>query len=149
MPSIIPSYIYTLFAAVIVGTIAITSCALVTVNVKAAAEEQQLSNIANYVATQAMELAAVPPVSDFAASATVEVPALIGNQRYLIQIQNDQSQVWVQVNFGDLSEGSQGQRTQIPFNLNASGSYLSGSGPAFLKFVTNQTGSYLSLVGGS
>jgi hypothetical protein len=149
MPSIIPSYIYALFASVIVGTIVITSCALVTVNVKAAAEEQQLSNIADYVAAKCMELAAVPPATNLSVSVPVDVPALIGNRRYSIQIQNDQTHVWVKTNFEQSSEALGGQHTYVPLNLNASGFYISGSGPAFLRMDLNQTGSFLELYGGN
>jgi hypothetical protein len=52
MPSIVPSYIYVLFASVIVGTIIIGACGLSTLDIKNDADKQQLSNIADYVAAQ-------------------------------------------------------------------------------------------------
>ena len=64
MPSIIPSYVYTLFASIIVGTLVISSCGLVVVNVKAEAEIQQLTNIANYVATKSINLASYTPADN-------------------------------------------------------------------------------------
>jgi hypothetical protein len=45
MPLIIPSYVYTLFASLIVGTIVVSACSLSTLNVKTEAENQQLTNI--------------------------------------------------------------------------------------------------------
>ncbi|MCX6643943.1 MAG: hypothetical protein NT043_01870 [Candidatus Bathyarchaeota archaeon] len=56
MPSIIPSYVYSLFAALIVGAIIVSSCSLSMVNIKNEAENQQLTNIDEYVATQSLTL---------------------------------------------------------------------------------------------
>jgi hypothetical protein len=147
LPSIIPSYIYTLFASLIVGTIIIASCALVTVAVKNDAEDQQLLNISGYVAAKCLELASVPTAENLTASVAIDIPQLIGNQRYWIQIQNDSSQAWVQAGFG-ISSPDQ-RRTEIPLDVVASGLYQSGSGPVFLRYSSNNTGSFLSLYGGS
>ncbi len=45
MPSIIPGYVYSIFAALIVGTIIVYACSISTLNVKNQANNQQLKNI--------------------------------------------------------------------------------------------------------
>jgi hypothetical protein len=148
MPSIIPGYLYALFASVIVGTLIISSCALATINVKAEAEKQQLSNISDYVATKGMELVASAPSNNCTLKATLDVPPLIGNQRYWIRILNDSSRAMVEVGFGTIAVSSE-QRAYIPSDADASGIYISGSGAAFLQYHSNNTGSYLTLYGGN
>ena len=148
MPSIIPSYVYTLFAAIIVGTLIITTCALATLNVKAEAENQQLSNIADYVATKSMELASAMPTDSLTTKVSLDIPPLIGNQRYWIQIQNDSSGAWAEAGFGATPTPSE-QKAYIPSEVAASGSYISGSGPVFLEYQSNSTGVYLTLDGGN
>ena len=56
MPSIIPGYVYSLFAALIVGAIIVYACSLSTLNIKNQATNQQLKNIDEYVATQSLTL---------------------------------------------------------------------------------------------
>ncbi len=148
MPSIIPSYIYTLFAAIIVGTLVITMCGLAVANIKAEAEKQQLSNIASYVATKSLKLLSCAPSENLTASLQLDIPQLIGNQRYWIQIQNDTSSAWVEAGFGIMPTSSD-QKALIPSEVAASGSYVSGSGAVFLEYYSNSTGLYLTLDGGN
>jgi hypothetical protein len=148
MPSIIPSYLYTFFASIIVGTLIITTCAIGVINVKTEAEKQQLSNIADYVATKCMKLVDSAPSDNFTLRSVLDVPPLIGNQRYWVQILNDSSRVMVKAGFG-ATPGSSEQWAYIPFALFASGIYVSGSGAVFLQYQSNITGSYLTFYGGN
>ena len=148
MPSIIPSYIYTLFASIIVGTLVIAMCGLTVAEVKAEAEKQQLSNIADYIAAKSINLASAIPTDSLTTKVSLDVPPLIGNQRYWIQIQNDSSGVWVEAGFGATPKSSL-QKAYIPSEATAAGFYISGSGPAFLEYQSNSTGVYLKLNGGN
>jgi len=148
MPSIIPSYVYTIVASLIVGTLIVTACGLATVNVKAEAETQQLSNIANYIATKSMALLANTPSDNSNLTTNLDLPTAIGNQRYWIQILNDSSIAWVEAGFGD-TVFSSAQLATIPCIISASGIYISGSGPAFLECENSASGLYLNLYGGS
>lgn len=139
---------YTIFATIIVGTLVIGMCALAAAEIKAEAEKQQLSNIADYVATKGMELIASAPSANFSLKAALDVPSLIGNQRYWIQIANDTSKTVVNVGFGTSAVFS-GQDVVIPAQVYASGVYVSGSGAAFLQYQSNSTGVYLTLLGGN
>ncbi len=148
MPSIIPSYVYTLFASLIVGTIVIAACGLSTVNVKAEAEKQQLSNIAEYVATESLELISHATAENLTSTLHLDVPQLIGNQRYWIKIANDSAKTWVEVGFGTSALSSE-QRAYIPSEVVASGTYISGSGVANLECYADGSGVHLALFGGN
>ena len=148
MPSIIPSYIYTLFASIIVGTIVISACGLSTANVKSEAEKQQLSNIAEYVATESLELISHTTAENLTSTLHLNVPPLIGNQRYWIKIANDSAKTWVEAGFGTTAFSSE-QRAYIPSEVAATGTYTSGSGAAILECYSVSSGVHLTLSGGN
>jgi hypothetical protein len=148
MPSIIPSYVYTLFASLIVGSILICACALSTLNLKNEATQQQLSNISEYVATESLELTSHAQADNLTATLSLTLPTSVGDQRYWIQIKNDTAKTWVEVGLGTTPTNSQ-QRTYIPTDAAASGTYVSGLGVATLECTSNDSGVYLSLFGGS
>ena len=148
MPSIIPSYIYTLFASIIVGTIVIAACGLSTANLKYEAEKQQLSNIADYVATESLELVAHAEAENLTSTIHLNVPQLIGNQRYWIKVTNDSARTWVEAGFGTTVVSSE-QLAYIPSEVAASGTYTSGSGAAVLECFSDSSGVQLTLSGGN
>ena len=144
MPSIIPSYIYTLFASIIVGTIVISACGLSTANIKQEAEKQQLSNIAEYVATESLELISHAAAENLTSTLHLDVPQQIGNQRYWIKMANDSAKAWVEVGFGTTVLSSE-QLAYIPSEAAASGNYISGSGAAILECFSDSSGVQLNL----
>ncbi|MBN1358809.1 hypothetical protein JW988_08590 [Candidatus Bathyarchaeota archaeon] len=148
MPSIIPSYIYTLFASIIVGTIVISACGLSTANVKAEAEKQHLSNIAEYVAAESLELISHATAENLTSTLHLNVPQLIGNQRYWIKVANDSDRTWVEVGFGT-TVASSDQRAYIPSEVTASGTYISGSGIAVLQCFPEGSDVQLTISGGN
>lgn len=148
MPSIIPSYIYTLFASIIVGTLVIAACGLSTSNLKHEAEKQQLSNIAEYVATESLELVSHAAAENLTSTIHLNVPQLIGNQRYWIKVANDSAKTWVEAGFGTTAVSSE-QLAYIPSEVAASGAYTSGSGAAILECFSNSSGVQLTLSGGN
>jgi hypothetical protein len=148
MPSIIPSYVYTLFASLIVGTIVISACVLSTVNVKTEAEKQQLSSITEYIATESMELITHATAENLTSTLHLDMPPLIGNQRYWIKIANDSARTWVEAGFGTTAFSSE-QRTYIPSETYASGTYISGSGATILECHLDSAGVHLTLSGGN
>lgn len=131
MPSIIPSYVYSLFAALLVGAIIIYSCSLSTLNIKNEAETQQLTNIDKYVATECLNLLS-STVPNQNTTEFLNLPSQIGNQIYWIQITNDASGAWVESGFGTTNSSSQ-LRIYVPANILASGIFVSSYGRAFLQ----------------
>ena len=148
MPSIIPSYVYTLFASLIVGIIVISACSLSTANVKSEAEKQQLANISEYVATESLELISHTTAENLTSTLHMNVPPLIGNQRYWIKIVNNSAKTWVEAGFGTTVQSSE-IKTYIPVDVSASGDYISDSGAATLECYSDTAGIQLTLSGGN
>lgn len=148
MPSIIPSYIYTLFASIIVGTIVICACSLSTLNVRNEAEEQQLLNVAEYISTESLAVVSHAKTENSTSTLRLNVPSLIGDKRYWIQIANDSLRAWVEAGFGTIAQSSE-HRIYIPAEVSASGTYISGSGAAILACYSDSSGVHLTLSGGN
>ena len=131
MVTIIPSYVYSIFAALIVGTIIVSSCSLSMLNVKNEAEHQQLTNVDEYVAAQSLTL--VTHVTEDSQNATMflDLPSQIGNHEYSISIANDSSSAWVESGFGATVQNQ--PQIYIPAEINASGTFISGWGRPVLQ----------------
>jgi len=139
VPSIIPGYVYSLFAALIVGTIIVCSCSIIMLNVKDKAETQQLSNINNYIATQCLTLLSQTTDTNRNSTQYLSIPNQIGARLYWVRIANDSSKAWIESGFGSTIISKQPDM-YIPAKISASGTYLSSSGRAFLSCqIENQT----------
>jgi hypothetical protein len=132
MPTIIPGYVYSLFAAVLVGAIIVYSCSLVALNIKNQASTQQLKNIDEYVATQSLMALSQTTEENQNTTLFIDVPSQVGNQIFWIQISNDSSGARVESGFGTTASSSD-LHTNIPAAVNASGTFISGSGKAILQ----------------
>ena len=148
MPTIIPSYVYSLFASVLVSTIIVCACGLSISNVRLQAEEQQLSAVANYVASESMQLLSNNTVDNLTVTVQLDLPSSIGGQRYWVQIANDSATAWVEIGFGTITE-LQGQRSFVPTMVSASGTFVSGSGIASLCSVYDGANWHLIIQGGN
>jgi hypothetical protein len=146
MPSIVPSYIYTLFASILIGALVICMCGVSAVNMRVKAEKQQLVNVAEYIAAQSNELILHATRDNANSSVYLNVPSNIGNQKYWVQIANDSSRVWVEAGFGAALNYSE-QRAYIPCQVSASGVYTSFSGSAILECQTDSSGVNLTIRG--
>lgn len=147
MPSIIPSYVYTLFASMIVGSLLVVAFSLSTVNIKNEAEKQQLTSLAEYVATKSCQLVSTMKMTKLAVNFSLSLPSLIGNQRYWVQLKNDSYSAWVETGYGTTPQTSE-NRVPIPSEVSASGEFIGGSGSAVLQCYTQGEGTYLTLSGG-
>ena len=132
MPSTIPSYVYSLFATIIVGAIIVYACSASALNIRNEAANQQLSNIDEYVATQSLTLLTHTTEDKQNSTQFLDIPSQIGNQRYWIRITNDSYSTWIESGFGTTVTSSQ-PRIYIPAQVSASGTFISGSGKALLQ----------------
>jgi hypothetical protein len=132
MPSIIPSWVYSIFAALIVGSIIVYACSIASLNVKNQANTQQLKNIEEYVATQSISLLSHTTENNQNTTQFLDIPSSIGNQRFWIRIANDSSGAWVESGFGT-TLSSNNLQMNIPAYFDASGYFISGSGRAKLQ----------------
>jgi hypothetical protein len=146
LPSIIPSYVYSLFAALLVGIIIVYSCSQVTLGMENKAMQHQLSNIDKYVAAQGLVL--ISHISEGQNSTQyLDIPSAVGNQRFWLQIVNDSSGVYVQSGFGVTPYGTD-LRVEIPGDVDASGYFVSGSGrPILVCGLENQVVTLLLTMG--
>jgi hypothetical protein len=119
---------------------------LATSHVRQEAEKQQLLNIADYVATKSLDLASSATTANLTSTVFLDIPSLIGAQRYWIRIANDSSKAWVETGFGVNVLPSE-HRAEIPLGVSASGSFISGSGRAFLRCYSNSEGISLEIYG--
>jgi len=147
MPSIIPSYVYTLFASMVVGAMLTVAFSISTLNTKQEAEEQQLRSLAEYFATKSCELAAMTTADKSSANLNLNTISFVGNQRYWVQLGNDSFSAWVEIGYGTIPHATIRQ-VLIPTKVSASGIYISGSGPATLQCYRQETTIYLNLSGG-
>jgi hypothetical protein len=132
MPTIIPGYVYALFASVLVGVIIVYSCSVATVNIKNQASTQQLKNIDEYVAAQSLMVLSHTTEENQNTTQFLEIPSQVGNQMFWIQISNDSSGAWVESGFGTTVTSSD-LHVSLPAAVNASGIFVSSSGRAILK----------------
>jgi len=138
MVTIIPSYMYSIFAALIVGTIIVTSCSVSMMTLRNEAKSRQLVNIDEYVASQSLNLITQATENGQNTTQFLDLPSQIGNQEYSISLIGDSASAWVESGFGP-SVQSQPQ-IYIPAEVNASGTFISGWGRPFLQcFLENQT----------
>lgn len=147
MPSIIPGYVYSLFAALIVGTIVVASCSAVMLNIKNNAESQQLSNITEYIAAQSIVLLSQSNGNNSNSTQNLELPSQIGTQAYWIRITNDSNKAWIEAGFGTTPIHNQHEST-IPASVTASGTIVSTSGRASLNCVIENQSIVLKLTEG-
>jgi hypothetical protein len=148
LPSIIPSYIYTLFASMIVGALLIFAFNATTLPIRNEAEQQQLKHLSEYVATRSCELVSVAAISNMTIRLALNLPTFVGNQRYWLQLKNDSSVTWVESGFGAIFSMTE-HRMCVPEQTDASGIYVSGSGAAFLECQASDSTILLRLSGGS
>ena len=132
MPSIIPGYVYSLFAALIVGVIIVCACSVATSGVKNNADKQQLTNINEYIAAQSLTLLSHTTYDNQNTTQFLDIPTQVGNQRFWISIANDSSNAWVEIGLGAIVTSSD-IRVEMPAKVDASGSFISGSGRALLQ----------------
>jgi hypothetical protein len=148
LPSIIPSYVYTLFACMIVGALLIAAASMSSVNVKNQADLQELKNIADYIATTSFQLATSTEENNLTATVTLSIPVAVGNQRYWVQLDNDSFRCWVNIGFGRTPRIG-GQRTYIPSEIAAFGAYVSGEGLPVLRCYNDGSATYLEIFQGA
>ena len=140
MPSIIPGYVYTLFAALIVGAIIVCGCSMATLNVRNQAVKQQLQNIDQYVAAQSLAVITHTAEDNQNTTQMLDLPAQVGNQVYWLCLVNGTSGAEVNGGLGTTAASSAPTSVVIPAQIDASGIYSSSSGRAFLQCsVENQT----------
>jgi hypothetical protein len=140
MPSLIPTYVYTLFAALIVGSIIVVGCSTETIGVKNQALSQQLTNIDQYVATKSLALINQAVASGQNTTESLNLPSEAANQVYWVWLVNAGLGAEVKSGIGAVAVCNDQNGVAIPAQVSSSGVYVSNSGRAYLQcLVENQT----------
>lgn len=137
MVSSIPGYMYSLFASLIIGSILVCAVAVETTSIRSSANQQQLENIQQYVAAQALTLITQTTIEGQTTTQYLDIPSAIGNQRFYIHLASDQNSAWVTSGFSQNTTSS--RASEVPAKAEAQGTYLSGSGRPLLEcHIQNQ-----------
>jgi hypothetical protein len=132
MPSNIPSYLYSLLASLLIGTILVTTVSVEALAIRNEAKTQQLKNVEQYVAAQALSLLSQTTLEGQSTTQYIEIPSAIGNERFWIQLTNNTQSAWVESGFG-LNITSTDMTIDLPAKVTVSGSFISGSGRPLLQ----------------
>lgn len=139
MPSNIPSYLYSLLASLIIGTILVTAVSVETLTIRNNAKDQQLKNIEQYIAAQALQLISQTTLENQTTTQHLNIPTAIGNERFWIQLTNNTKTAIIQTGYG-LNINPTDKTLTLPTKAQATGTYLSGQGHPLLQcHYQNQT----------
>jgi hypothetical protein len=148
LPSIIPSYVYTLFASMIVGVMLIFAFDTSAIAIKNEADQQEMKSLATYIAAKSYELVSSATTNNASAMYSLNVPVLVGNKQYWVQFADGSGTVRVNVGFGTTSHSTEFQ-VAIPTKATASGTYISGSSILVIQCSIQEGITHLEMFGGS
>ena len=145
MPSIVPSYLYTFFALMLVGTILIGTFNSFAVSLRRIPEENMLKNVLDYVAAESLELInCVEASSEASAEAVLNIPSSINHKQYWLRLGIDSEYVFIEAGFGAAPAEAR-FKIYLLANVFAYGEVIGGYGKALLTCRRNASGIYLNL----
>lgn len=133
MPSITPSYLYTIIALIAVSSLLVLSFMAYTDAFRFSSELKQLKNLMDYVAAKGTELLTLAIVTNATAETFLQMPTAIGNKQYWLQLCNDSAKAWLEGGFGNMPMKGTELRVYIPKKTSAEGYYMGSYGAALLK----------------
>lgn len=132
MPSITPSYLYTFIALLAVSSLLVFSFIAYADVLRFSSEIKQLKNLMDNVAAKSTELLTLTLTTNATADAYLQMPTVIGNQQYWLQIRNDSAKAWVEGGFGTTLTDGTDLRVYVP-ESSANGYYVGGYGALHFK----------------
>jgi len=136
LPSITPSYLYTLIALIAVSSLLVFSFMAYADALRFSSEVKQLKNLMDYVATKSTELLTLTLTTNATAEAFLPMPAAVGNKPYWLQLHNDSAKAWLEGGFGNMPTEGTEMRIYLPKEASATGYYIGGYGAVRLKCYT-------------
>ncbi len=128
MPSLSPSYLYTLAATLIVGTLLTGSFAVYTSSLDSASELSHIRDLIDMIAAEGTRLVTLAEAANATYDGFVQMPGTIGRQQYWISLHSESEKAWVEAGFGTFVTSHAGIRAYLPQETVASGHYISGTG---------------------
>lgn len=139
MPTTIPSYLYSLLASLIIGTILISAVSVETLQIRNNAKDQQLKTIEQYVAAQTLQLISQTTLENQTCTQHLNIPPAIGNERFWINLTNNTQTAIIETGYG-LTITPTDKTLTLPTKAQATGTYVSGQGhPVLQCHYENQT----------
>ncbi len=149
MPTIAPSYLYTFLAMIAVSTILVLSFMTYVSALRISSEAGQLSNLMDHLAAESTDLLTLALVTNTTIETFVQMPTLIGEKQYWLQLRNDSSTAWLEGGFGNQPIDGAALRVYLPQEASATGSYIGGYGAARLECEMNAGYLRIRLAGSS
>jgi len=128
MPSQATSYFYTIVAMGVVALMITNAFKVQVAGLEAVSDRQALRELLEAVATEATELIAFTEATNATAKVSLQTPTLIGDKEYWIRLHSDSTEAWVEGAFGEPWMGSPDFRVELPWGVDASGTYRGGFG---------------------
>ena len=139
MPSQATSYFYTIVAMGVVALMVTNAFKVQVAGLEAVSDRQALRELLEAVATEATELIAFTEATNATAKVSLRTPTLIGDKEYWIRLHSDTTEAWVEGAFGEPWAGNPDHRVELPWGVDASGTYRGGFGTLMMN-CTNQSG---------
>ena len=133
MPSITPSYLYTLIALIAVSSLLVFSFMAYADAIRVSSEVKQLKNLMSYVATKSTELLTLTLATNATLEAFLQMPEAVGNKYYWLQLRNDSAKAWLEGGFGNMPTEGAELRIYLPKEASAQGYYIGGYGAVYLE----------------
>lgn len=137
MPSITPSYLYTFAALIAVSSLLVFSFMAYADALRVSSEVKQLKNLMNYVAAKNTELLTLALTTNATTETHLQMPVVIGNKQYWLQLRNDSKKAWLEGGLGNMPIEETELRIYLPKEASATGYYIGGYGAACLKCYVN------------
>lgn len=133
MPVITPSYLYTFFATLAVGSILAFAFMNYAESIKISAEIKELRDLLNNVAAKVTELVNMVEEKDAVIEVSIQAPASIGGKKYWLRLMNESKKVWIEGYFGGSPFNNTYLKVYTPTDAIASGQYFGGYGAIILE----------------
>ncbi|MBC8225111.1 hypothetical protein H8E65_11010 [Candidatus Bathyarchaeota archaeon] len=133
MPSQATSYFYTIVAMGVVALMITNAFKIQVAGLKAFSDRQELRELLEAVATEATELIAFTEATNATAKVSLLTPTLIGDREYWIRLHSDTTEAWVEGAFGEPWAGNPDHRVELPWGVDASGTYRGGFGTLMMN----------------
>lgn len=133
MPALTPSFLYTFIAMIAVSTLLVASFMVYTNALRTSSEAKRLQNLIDIVAAKGTELLTLTLATNASAEAFIEMPTVIGEKQYWMQLHNDSSNSWLEGGLGNTPAEGAEMRVYLLTQASVDGSFVAGFGPAHLK----------------
>jgi hypothetical protein len=100
---------------------------------RVSSEVKQLKNLMTYVATKSTDLLTLALTTNATAKSLLQMPSVIGNKQYWLQLRNGSEEAWLEGGLGNTPVGETELRIYLPKEALATGYYIGGHGAARLK----------------